>query len=127
MNTITKIALGALMLAGTAALAAAPADARVAIGIGIGGPGYYGGYGGYDPGAYCDYYSRWYDPYRCRWDYGYYDEPIWWGNNWYYGHTRYRFYGGHLEYYVGGGWHHDVRFGHGGGGYAGYHGGGHRR
>ena len=126
MKKMTRFALGALMLAGAAVTAAAPANA-LSFGIGIGGPGYYGGYGRYDV---CDRYSRWYDPYRCRWDYGYYDQPIWWGNNWYYGGTRYRYYGGHREYYVGGGWRGDVRFRDGGGGGyrggygGGYHGGG---
>jgi hypothetical protein len=121
MKKITKYMLGALMLGGVAA-SAAPASA-LTLGIGLGGPGYYGdGYG-----AVCDRYSRWYDPYRCSGEYGYYnDGPIWWGDNWYYGPTRYRYYGGHRQYYVGGGWRGDVRFGGGRGGYGGggYHGGG---
>ena len=106
MKSITKFVLGALMMAGVAA-AAAPASAQVSVGIGFGpGYGYYGG-PGYGGGA-CDYYSRWYNPYRCRWNYGFYNRgPIYWGSNWYYGPTRYRYWGGHREYYLGGGWRHD--------------------
>src|ERR1700753_492646 len=61
MKKIAKIAVSALALAGVAAATTAamtaPAEARVAIGIGIGGPGYYGGY--YGPPAPC-YYGGYY-------------------------------------------------------------------
>jgi hypothetical protein len=123
MKSFTKWVMGAVMMAGVA-VAAAPASAQVSVGIGF-GPGY--GYG-YGPGGgyanACNYYSRWYNPYRCRWNYGYYSSgPIWWGNSWYNGPTRYRYWGGHREYYLGGGWRRDgYRFG--GGGYRGGYGGG---
>lgn len=65
MKRLGKIALGAAMLAATAALAS-PASAQVHFGIGV-GPGYYGP----PPRAVCDPYSRWYDPYRCNGYYGY--------------------------------------------------------
>jgi len=42
MKQFGKIALGALMLVGTATIASAPAQAQVSVGIGVGG-GYYGG------------------------------------------------------------------------------------
>ena len=58
MKFLTKAALGALLLAGSTALTVAPAAARVTVGVEFGG-------GGYRAPAYCDRYSRWYDPYRC--------------------------------------------------------------
>jgi uncharacterized membrane protein YgcG len=67
MKKFAKLALGAAVLAGAAAMAATPADARVSVGFGIGVPApvYYGApYYNYT----CDPYSRFYDPYRC----GYY-------------------------------------------------------
>ena len=110
MKLFTKAALGALLLAGATALSAAPAEARVSIGIGIGGPGYYGPgyYGpGYGPPAYCDPYSRWYDPYRCDDydDYGYYNGPVFIDGLWLNGGFRSRWYGGHRQFYYHGGWH----------------------
>ena len=78
MKFLTKAALGALMLAGAATITAAPAQARVSVGVAIGGGYYDSGY--YGRPAYCDPYSRWYDPYRCddRYDdnYDYYDGPV---------------------------------------------------
>jgi len=61
MNTLSKLALGAVMAAGIAVSAVPPAQAGVSIGIGIGIPGgYYGGHPGrwcyYHPGA-CDGYG----------------------------------------------------------------------
>ena len=56
MKRFAKIALGALILAGAATAAAAPASARVVVGLGL-------------PVAApvsCDPYSRFYDPYYCR-------------------------------------------------------------
>ena len=77
MKRYGKIALGALMLAGTTTIASVPAQAQVSVGI---GGGYYdGGYGAY--GATCDPRSRWYSPYRCGGEYaGYYDEPYYGGD-----------------------------------------------
>jgi hypothetical protein len=136
MKTFTKAAFGALMLAGAAIGTAAPAAAHVSVGIGIGvpGPGYGPGYYGRDYGgpAYCDPYSRWYDPYRCD-DYdddGYYNGPVFIDGIWLNGGFRSRYYGGHREFYYHGGWHggsgfHQNGFGHGGGGGHWSGGGGH--
>jgi hypothetical protein len=132
-----KFALTAMLLAGTAAaVTATPAEARVSIGIGIGG-GYYGGpyYGPgyYGPAPYCDRYSRYYDPYRCNAAYDdsyyddYYDDPIFFDGAWLSGPYRYRYYGGHPQFFINGGWQSNVRFGSGGfhpGGHGSYHGGG---
>src|SRR5579872_1220295 len=74
MKKIAKFALSAVMLAGvataTAAAVTTPAEARVAVGFGIGVPGYYGGYYGPPPcygyyGYYgCPYYGpAYYDGY----------------------------------------------------------------
>ena len=58
MKTFAKLALGALMVAGaataTTVAATTPAEARVSVGIGLGFPGYYGGYpyGYYAPAYY---------------------------------------------------------------------------
>jgi hypothetical protein len=112
MKNIAKLALGALLMAGTAFAVATPAAARVSIGIGIGGPGYYG------PPAYavCNPYSRYYDPYYCG-DYeDYYGPPMFIDGFWF-NNGRYRDYGGQRQYWVHGGWH-----GYGGG-YGGGHGG----
>jgi hypothetical protein len=55
MKRFAKLALGALILAGAATAAAAPASARVVVGVGlpIAAP------------VTCDPYSRFYDPYYC--------------------------------------------------------------
>jgi hypothetical protein len=116
MKLFTKAALGALMLAGAAIGTTAPAAAHVSVGIGIGVPGpYYGPPPGY---AYCDRYSRWYDPYRCD---SYYD-------NYYYGGPVFVdgiFFGGGYGHGWHGGWHGGHGWGGGhGGGWSG-HGGGH--
>jgi len=112
MKTFAKVALGALLLAGAAtAVASSPADARVVVGLGFGGPAYYGP--AYYPRYSCDPYSRRYSPYRC----GYYG-PAYYGG--YYGPS---YYGPSIGFSFGGGW---GRGGwHGGGG--GWHGGGHHR
>jgi hypothetical protein len=134
MKHFAKIALTAMLLAGTAAaVTATPAEARVSIGIGIGG-GYYGGpyYGPgyYGPAPYCDRYSRYYDPYRCNaaYDDDYYYDPIFFDGAWLNGPYRYRYYGGQPEFFINGGWHSNVRFGsggfHGGRGGGSFHGGG---
>ena len=58
MKRFAKIALGALILAGAATAAAAPASARVVVGFGAGIP--------VAAPVSCDPYSRFYDPYYCR-------------------------------------------------------------
>ena len=138
MKLFAKAALGALMLAGGAALTATPAAAHVSIGIGIGG---YGGYGGYQSPyyAYCDPRSRWYDPYRCN-DYGddYYNGPVFLDGIWLNGGFRSRFHDGRREFFDhdrwrggsgfhedgfrrGGGFHGDGGSHHDGGGHGGWH------
>ncbi len=150
MKKVAKLALGALLMAGTAFAVAAPASAGVSVGFGIGfGPGYYG------PPAYatCDPYSRYYDPYNCGYYSDYYGPPIFIDGSWFNG-GRYRDYDGHREYWMHNRWYRgDGRYGdrdgwHGGGdfrgrggwnggggwhgdggwrGDGGFHGGGHRR
>lgn len=100
MKTTMKTALGALMLAGTV-FAAAPADARVVIGIGIGVPGpVYADpcYGPYPYPGYCTYPVF----------YG----PVFYAGSWHNGPHRFRVINGHRHFWVGGGWH-AVRMGHG--------------
>src|SRR5215468_4439955 len=77
MKTLAKFCVAALLMAGGALASAQSANAEVGVSIGIGGPGYYGGYydgyGGY--GGYGGYYDGYYDYYRpCSW-YRYYDLP----------------------------------------------------
>jgi hypothetical protein len=57
MKRFAKLALGALMVAGAATAVAAPASARVFVGIGA--PLVYGG------APACDPYSPYYNPYYC--------------------------------------------------------------
>ena len=99
---IARIALGALMLAGTAFAVATPATAQVSVGIGIGGGhGYYR----HPPrGAVCDPYSRWYDPDYCGGYYDYYGPPIFIDGFWFNG-GRYRDYDGHRQYWYRNSWH----------------------
>lgn len=121
MKRIGKYAIGALALAGAAAFTAAPADARVFVGFGV-GPGYYGPGPYYGAGAYCDPYYPNYDPYYCGGPYydGYYG-PYWGGPEVGFGfgggfHDRdFRGHWGH------GGW----GGGHGWGGHGGWGGGHH--
>jgi hypothetical protein len=97
MKKFAKVALGALLMAGAAtAVASSPAEARVVVGLGFGGPAYYPA-----PGYYysCNPYSRFYDPYRCD-----YYPP---------------------SYYYGGYYGPSVVFGFGDGWYGGYRGGDH--
>ncbi len=131
MKRIAKLALGAVLMAGTAFAVATPAAARVSVGIGIGVPGYYGPPPRY---AVCDPYSRYYDPYYCGdYDY-YYGPPLFIDGFWFNNGGRYRDYDGRREYWVHGGWHgysgggggHWSGGGHGGGGHwGGGHGGHH--
>ena len=129
MKLLAKAALGALMLAGATAMTAAPAEARVTVGLEFGG-------GGYGLPAYCDPYSRWYDPYRCDdYDsgYDYYNGPVFIDGIWLNNGFRSRNYDGHRQFFYRGGWHggsgfHGGGFSHGGGGHGswgGGHGGGH--
>ena len=95
MKNFAKLALGALMVAGaataTTAAMTSPAEARVSVGIGLGFPGYYGGYYGpryYGPRYYSPYaYPAYYDPYYYP---GYYGPSI--------------YFGGGLRGWHGGGW-----------------------
>ena len=132
MKLLAKAALGALMLAGATAMTAAPAEARVTVGVEFGGRGL---------PAYCDPYSRWYDPYRCDdYDdgYDYYNGPVFIDGIWLNNGFRSRNYGGHRQFYYHGGWHGGSGFhgggfhggsfgggGHGGGGHGGWGGHGH--
>ena len=125
MKLLAKATLGALMLAGATAMTAAPAEARVTVGVEFGG-------GGYRLPAYCDPYSRWYDPYRCNDyddDYDYYNGPVFIDGIWLDNGFRSRWYGGNRQFYYHGGWHggsgfHGGGFHHGGGFGGGGHGGG---
>lgn len=105
MKKFAKVALGALLMAGAAtAVASSPAEARVVVGLGFGGPAYYPA-----PGYYysCNPYSRFYDPYRCD----YYPPSYYYGG--YYGPSVvFGFGGGHGGYWRGD---HDFRGGYGGG------------
>ena len=110
-----KSAVAALALAGSAFVATEPAQARVHVGVVIGGPGYYRG--GYDPA--CDRYSRWYNPYRCEsrydddyYDDGYYDGPIFIDGIFFDGgHWRHRHHRGHHQFWWRNQWH-DGHMGH---------------
>jgi hypothetical protein len=99
MNTFAKVAFGALMVAGaataTTAAMTSPAQARVAVGFSIGGPGYYGYYGpAYGP-AYYPYPAYYGDPYYYRPYPYYYGRPYYRGYRGYYGYRGgyYRGYG----------------------------------
>lgn len=99
MKTFAKTALGAVMLAGAAtAIASSPAEARVTVGFGFGGPAYYGPVY-YGPRYTCDPYSRWYNPYRC----GYYGPAYYDYGPAYYG-PSYGYYGPSIGFSFGGGW-----------------------
>lgn len=124
MKLFAKTAFVALMLAGAAIGTAAPAAAaHVSVGIGIGVPGPYYGPGYYGPpvAAYCDRYSRWYDPYRCN----AYDD---YSDGYAYGGPVFVdgiFFGGGYGHGWHGGWHggHGWGGGHGWNGHGGSHGG----
>jgi len=114
MKTFSKLFFGAALVAGAATFATGPAAAQVSVGIGIGGPGYYGGYYGpryYGPryyGSYsCDPYSRFYDPDYCDdyGDYGYgFGNIIYFDNGWWRGPFRTRYWHGENWYWVNNGW-----------------------
>ena len=98
MKKITKFALGALMMAGTAIGVSQPAAAGVSVGIGIGipGPAYYG------PAYACDPYYNDYDEYGCG---AYYSGPVFLDGVWFNGPLRWRDWGGRREFWWHGGWH----------------------
>lgn len=100
MKRFAKLALGTLVLAGAATAVAAPASARVFVGIGAPVA--------YAAGPVCDPYSAYYNPYYCGYGPAYVGGPM-------------------IGFGVGGGWH-GGGFGgfHGGGFHSGFHGGGHR-
>src|ERR1700749_614462 len=119
MKKIAKLALGALMLAGTAAtVGTTPANAGVSVGIGVGVPGPYYGYG---PG-----WCRWH-PYRCAgydpyyYDDAYYNGPVFIDGVWFNGPLRWRWWGGARQFWWHGGWRVGTGW-HAGG----FHGGGFR-
>jgi hypothetical protein len=131
MKRFGKILTGAL-LAGSAVAATvattAPADARVAIGIGIGVPGYYGP--AYYPPGPCYDYDYYYDGY-CG--YPTYSGAVFIGGRWVNGRHFYRWWGGAPWFWWHGHWHNwhgwrgaHFNWNHGGGHWGGGHwGGGH--
>lgn len=117
MKHFGKLALGAVMMAGTAIATTPPANAGVTVGIGVGVPApvYAAPPCAYGPG-YCGYYS--------------YNYPVFVGGAWVYGPHYYRWWGGHPWVWWHGGWHTGFRGGWRGagwhGGWRGWHGGWHR-
>jgi hypothetical protein len=110
MKRFAKIALGAVLMAGATTAIAAPASARVFVGVGA--PLAYGA----TPA--CDPYSPYYSPYYCGYGRDYVRGPVFgfgFGGGW---HDR-DFHGGFHD----GGWH-DRGF-HGGFHDGGFHDGGH--
>ena len=97
MKNLKKFALGALMLAGSAVGLSQPASAGVHVGIGIGipGPAYYG------PAYACDPYYDYYDEYGCG---AYYSGPVFIDGIWVNEPVRWRWWGGHRQFWWHGGW-----------------------
>src|SRR6185312_6336955 len=97
MKNLKKLALGALMLAGSAVGLSQPASAGVHVGIGIGipGPAYYG------PAYACDPYYDYYDEYGCG---AYYSGPVFIDGIWVNEPVRWRWWGGHRQFWWHGGW-----------------------
>lgn len=93
MRKFAKVAVGALLVAGattaTTAAMTSPAEARVAVGFSIGGPGYYGYFGpSYYPAyPYPAYYGGYYGPRPYPY---YYGRPYWrgYGPGWHRGYYR---------------------------------------
>lgn len=121
MKTLGKLAIGALLMAGTAigttAALTAPADAAVVVGVGVPGPYYYPGYCGYY--YYCGYPGYYGYPYvGVGWGWGH---PWGWGwgwrGGWGWGHPGWGWRGGFDR--------DDFRGFHGGGFHGGFHGAGH--
>jgi hypothetical protein len=105
MNRFAKIALGAVLMAGAATAIAAPASARVF--VGVGGPLAYGAT------PVCNPFSPYYDPNYCGYGPAYVGGPV----------LGLGFGGGWHDGFHGGGFHGEFHGGglHGGG----FHGGGH--
>jgi len=101
MKKFLASALAAAGIAGGATLATtAPAQAGVAVGIGIGVPGYYGP--GYYPPGPCYAYDYYYSGY-CG--YPTYTGAVFLGGRWVYGPHYYRWWGGRPWFWNHGGWH----------------------
>ncbi len=105
MKRYARAALGALLLAGSSFLMAAPASAAVGISFGFGGPGYAVS----DPCDYYDFYSApppWgLPPDYC--DYPVYSEPVFFDGLWYRGPIYYRWNHGQRLFWLHGGWRSD--------------------
>jgi hypothetical protein len=105
MTRMKKFIAGAIAAAGIAGGATlattTPAEARVAIGIGIGVPGYYYGPGYYPPGP-CGSYDYYYSGY-CG--YPTYTGGVFLGGRWVYGPHYYRWWHGRPWFWHRGGWH----------------------
>ena len=92
MKRFMNIALGALMLAGAATVAAAPASARVVVGIGAPLA--------YAPGPVCNPYTPYYNPRYCGYGPAYVRGPAFgvgfggWHDGWRGGDFRGGFHGG---------------------------------
>jgi hypothetical protein len=95
MNTISKLALGGLMLAGAAAATTAPANAGVAVGVNFGVPGFGVSYG-YPNVCYRPY---WYRPAWCG-GYPVYGAPLYVDGGWYTSPVYYRYYGGQRYFWL---------------------------
>jgi len=110
MRTFAKVAFGALMLGAASIAGAAPAAAHTSVGISFG----FGDRGYEDPCAYYDYYDvppPWgLPPGYCG--YRVYYDPVFWGGSWYRGPIYYRWYGGHRQFWLHGGWRRDEWRGH---------------
>ncbi|HEX4534554.1 MAG TPA: hypothetical protein VH000_10015, partial [Rhizomicrobium sp.] len=102
MKTFGKMAIAAAMIAGASMAVTAPAEARVAVRIGVGvpSPAYYYGPGYYPPGP-CDAYTNYYDG-----DCGYsvYNGPVAFDGVTVGGPHYYRWYGGQPYFWYRGGW-----------------------
>ena len=93
MKRIAKTALGALMLTGATFAMTMPAAAYAGVEFGFGGPGFVFG----DP---CDYYD-YYDAYGCG---AYYTGPVFVDGVWFNGPLRWRWWGGHRQFWWHNGW-----------------------
>lgn len=133
MKTVTKAAIAALVLTGSAVAISVPANAQVSAYVGVGGdPGfgayyesdpyadpYYAGPYDADPYAYdsgyadpyaCDYYDYYEPPWGYPPDYCNYQvwtQPVYVSGLWYGGPIYYRSYGGVNWFWLNGGWRRD--------------------
>jgi hypothetical protein len=99
MRALGNIALGAALLGGAIGTAA-PADAQVRIGIGIGVPGVW-----YGPPGPCSAYRHYYGAPWANCGYDYYGEPVYIGGYWYHGPFYSRWWNGYRQFWWHGGWH----------------------